>query len=665
MASCNCECSSSRGESISLWQNREFLALCGSLLVVVPVEVLSLARVHFPWGIRLGLLVVILWFFGRGMLWDGMKSLFSFHFADIKALMTIAIVGALYLGHWEDVMIIVVLFALGELLENYGITRSKSALKDLLGKMPKVVERRDGGERVPLEEVEVGEVIVVRPGGQVPLDGRIVSGSAWLDESAITGESVPVSKGEGDVVFAGSLSTDGYLEVEVLRSSQDSTLSKIVSLTYEAAERRSDSQKFIESFAQFYTPFVMVVALLLFVVPVVILGEPLERWLLQSLTVLLISCPCALVISTPITFFSAVASATRHGALIKGAKYLEAMGKLRAIAFDKTRTLTTGKLEVVDVHHYGEGDEREFLACVAGMEVRSEHPIAKSILSHTREQRISPHKYRKFEVAPGKGVKGECEVCVEAHHCLGSLRFVGEEHVVEKHIRQKISSLESEGKTILVMSDNKGTRGIIGLSDTMRPGICCVVQTLKDLGITPVILTGDNVQSAQQVASKSGIEQVKAELLPQNKAEELELLKREFGMVGMIGDGINDAPALARADVGIAMGAVGSDLAVENADIALMGDNLALVPYLVELSRASLRKVRVNIAVALLVKGLFLALAVMGLGHLALAILADVGVTVAVVWNSLRLFSFRTSERVMALLENSSAWEDHFCKLTS
>jgi Cd2+/Zn2+-exporting ATPase len=624
-----------------LLQNRNFRWLLAALAIVAPLEILSLFSLHMPVWVQIPLLTALAFFFGRGLLLSGLRSLLRLDFSNMNLLMTIAIGGALYLGHWEEAGVIIVLFALGEALEDFGITKSQAALQELVEKAPKTAQVKGKAEKVPVETVEVGETVIIKPGDQIPLDGEVIEGNSLVDEAAITGEPLPRSKYPRDPVFAGTINGSGYLEIRVTRQARDTTLSKIIQLTYQSAERKSHSQRFIEKFARYYTPSVVTLSFLLVLVPVALLGKPFDPWFIQALTLLIISCPCALVISTPVTIFSAIGNATQRGALVKGGRFIEEMGRLKAIAFDKTRTLTRGEPAVSDVFTFDDLSPQEVLACAAGIETFSEHPIARSILDRAEAENIEPHPFENFEAVSGKGLRGECMVCSDSHQCLGNIRFVSEEHHAGEEVLKQVQELERQGKTAIVISDHKRVKGVIGVIDAIRGESRSVIANLLSLGITPLILTGDNGSSARFVASQLGIERVSAELLPHQKVEELTRLLQEYQHVAMVGDGVNDAPALASASVGIAMGAIGSDVAIENADIALMNDNLQIIPYLVKLGRKAVGKIRFNTVSAVLIKFLFLALALSGLSSLVLAIFADVGVTVLVILNGLRLYGFR------------------------
>ncbi len=625
----------------ALLQDKKFQWLIIALLSVIPFEILSFFSLHFPLWFELPVFVTLIIVFGRNVFKSGIQSLFHLNFSNINLLMTIAVIGAIYLQQFEEAVIIVILFALGNALEDFGIDRSQAALEELINKTPKTALLKGKEEKVPIVNIKVHDIIVIKPGDYIPLDGLILKGSSLIDETTITGEPLPKNKFAGGAVFAGTINGQGYLEVEVTKEAKDTTLSKIIDLTYKSAEKKSHSQKFIETFAKYYTPAVMVVALLLVVVPVFIFKQPFNHWFAESLTLLLISCPCALVISTPISIFSAIGNATKKGILIKGGQFLEEMGKLKAIAFDKTRTLTKGEPIVSDIIPFNGNTKEELLACISGMEELSEHPIAKSIVNQAKQDNLKPHEFDHFKAILGKGVTGECTVCVDKHHCMGNLKFITEEHKVGDEVIKKVGEFELEGKTTIVISDNKNVNGVIGISDELRQESKETINALAKLQVVPVILTGDNSSSAKYIARQIGIHEVHAELLPDEKVNELTKLTRTYKHVAMVGDGINDAPALTSASVGIAMGAVSSDVALENADIALMNTNLTLIPYLVVLGKASMKTIRTNVGLAIGVKLIFLSLALLGRSSLGMAIFADVGVTLFVVINGLRLYNYK------------------------
>jgi Cd2+/Zn2+-exporting ATPase len=628
-----------------LLQNKKFRFLLLALLLVVPFEILSFSDKHLPLIVEAPLFIAIIAVVGRKVFKKGFEAVMKGRFSSINLLMTIAVFGALYLRQFEEAAIIVILFAIGEALEDFGIDKSKSALQELVNTAPKTVLLKGGTEKVLVETVQVGDVMIVKHGDQIPLDGMIVFGESIVDESAITGEPVPKSKFIGDSVYCGSANGQGYLEVKVTKLSKDTTLAKIISLTYEAASKKSTTQQFIDRFAKYYTPSVMIASLLTVVIPVVFLGQPFEKWLVEALTLLIISCPCALVISTPVGVFSAIGNATKNGVLIKGGKFLEEMGKLKAIALDKTRTITKGTLTISDIIPLNGNTVEEVIACVAGLEAFSEHPVSKSIVDKAKELGLDHHAFDNFKAVSGKGVTGTCMVCTDSHHCVGNLKFLIEEnHTVEQDVTTLVEKLEKEGKTVVIATEGKIIKGVIAITDEIKEDSAFAIQKIKEYGIVPIMLTGDNVDTAKYVADKVGIAEYRGSLLPEQKVIELKKLIDTYGSVAMVGDGVNDSPALAMAPVGIAMGAVGSDIAIENADIALMNDKLPLIGYLVSIGRKMNNIIKFNITTAIFIKILFLVLAVTGSSSLALAIFADVGVTIFVIVNALRLFNFQENK---------------------
>lgn len=624
-----------------MFQNKKIKSLLLALLIVLPLEILSVFSINIPIWIKYPIFGLMACIFGKDVLINGVKSLFRLKFSDINLLMSVAILGSVYLQKTEEAMIIIILFALGEALEDFGVERSQDALKKLVDDSPKTAFLKNKGKRLPVNEIKIGDIIIVKPGDAIPLDGEIIEGFSLVDEASITGEPLPKNKRVGDSVYAGTTNGNGYLEIKVNKLSEDSTLAKIISLTYSASEKKSSSQRFIEKFATLYTPTVLVIAILIIFIPVFLLGEPFTPWFTQALTLLIISCPCALVISTPITIFSAIGNATRRGILIKGGKFIEELGKIKAIAFDKTRTLTKGEPVVSDVIPFSGFTQKEVLACVSGIESFSEHPLAKSIIEEAKKYNLSPHKFTNFVAVPGKGLSGDCLICTDTHHCVGNLGFVTEGHKIDKEIIKAVEKFEKQGKTTIVMSDNQRVTGVIAITDELRGESIKTISKLSDLNIESVILTGDNSSSAKFVANQIGIVDIRANLLPDQKVFELNKLIDKYNHVAMVGDGVNDAPSLVTASVGIAMGAVGSDVAIENADVALMNNNLTLIPFLVELGRKSVQTIRFNTTTAVGVKLLFLVLALVGKSSLALAIFADVGVTILVVLNGLQLFSYQ------------------------
>ncbi|GAP71252.1 lead, cadmium, zinc and mercury transporting ATPase [Candidatus Symbiothrix dinenymphae] len=573
---------------------------------------------------------------GYEVLWEGLQALVKVRFDSISLLMLIAVCAAFYLGEYSEALVVIALYVLGEVLEDRGIDKSKSALDELADKSPKMAFVKDLGREVAVADVVVGTIIQVKPHYLVPLDGVVTSGETAVDESNITGEPIAKEKRAGDTVFAGTLNQSGFIEVKTTKEASDTTFAQILELTYSAQENRSEAHRFIEKFASIYTPVIIVLAILVFVIPVFVLGGGVDKWLEQAVTLLVIACPCALVISTPVAIYAALGNASEKGILIKGGKYLEAYAAVKAVALDKTRTITFGQPIVSDVVALNGANIQELLACSAGTELFSEHPLAQAIVDYAKKEGYEPHTAEKFESVMGHGAKAQCITC-SAPVVVGKLEMFGE----PEGAAAIIDKFSNEGKTCVVVSCNHVLQGVIALMDEVKPDSATAIQELKKLGIEPVMLTGDNLQAARHIASQVGITTVRGSLLPQDKSAMVKQLKQQYGAVAMVGDGVNDAPALAEATVGVAMGAAGSDTALEVANIALMNDKLSLLPYLTRLSRRTLTTIKWNTAGAIAVKVLFILLAFMGWSNLVFAIVADVGVMLVVVLISLRLLKFK------------------------
>lgn len=630
-----------------LLHDRKFLWLIASVALVAVFEFLSLLGDSYKLrrDIALPFFAVIILAVGWETLWKGLKALTKFNFRSINLLMTIAVIGALYLGEYEEAAVVIVLFSLGERLEQFGIQTSKSALQALVDRTPKTatVKGENGSKayELKLEEITVGTILIIKPSDMIALDAEVMTGASSIDESTITGEPLPKDKHPGDLIFAGTLNMQGYLEARVTKAAKDSTLARIIETTFAATKTKAETQKFIETFAGYYTPSILVIAALLVLVPTLLFGAPFNPWFEQAITILVIACPCALVISTPISIYGAIGNASGKGVLIKGGKYIEAVGRIKAVAMDKTRTLTYGKPKVTDVIPFGTNTREHLLACAAGIETYSEHPLAAAIVEAANSENLRPHQVENFQAVMGKGAKADCVVCYTRHHCIGKLPFISEEHLVQDEVVNKVEELQREGKTSIVVSSNGGVGGIIALTDEIKPESRQAVADLKALGVKTIMVTGDNHAPAMSVAKAVGISEVKAEMLPENKAEVIKELLQRYGATAMVGDGVNDAPALALSSVGIAMGAAGSDTAIEAASIAILNDRLELIPYLVRLGRRTISTIKINTTIAVATKLVFIILAIFGFSSLATAIFADVGVTVLVILNSLRLLNFK------------------------
>ncbi|HKQ05628.1 MAG TPA: heavy metal translocating P-type ATPase [Blastocatellia bacterium] len=622
-----------------LWADAKFRLLILSVVTAAGFEFLSLGGRHLPSSVGAPFFASLILAVGWRTILNGLKALSRLNFRSINLLMVIAVIGAFYLGQYEEATVVIVLFTLGEQLEQFGVQTSKSALQGLVERTPKTAVVQNKGD-VPVEQVMVGDVLIVRPSDMIALDGEIVSGASSVDESTITGEPLPKDKHPGDTVFAGTLNKQGYLEVRVTKTAKDTTLSKIIDITFQATKAKAETQKFIEKFSAYYTPAIIVITALLVVVPTLFFGQSFDRWFREGLTLLVIACPCALVISTPVSIYSAIGNASSRGALVKGGKFIEAIGRVRLVALDKTRTLTYGKPVVTDVIPFGDNTREHLLACAAGIELYSEHPLAHSIVANARLEEITLHEAENFEAVLGKGAKADCVVCYDRHHCIGKLAFITEEHEVREEVIARVDALQRQGKTSIVISNHREVEGIIAVSDEMKPESKGVVASLRRLGVTTAMLTGDNHVPAMAVAGELGIADVRAELLPEDKAAAVSDLAKKYGPVAMVGDGVNDAPALALSSVGISMGAAGSDTAIEASSIAILNDRLELIPYLIALGRKTISTIKLNTAMAVVIKLVFVGLALAGMSNLVLAIFADVGVTVVVILNSLRLLRF-------------------------
>jgi Cd2+/Zn2+-exporting ATPase len=552
----------------------------------------------------------------------------------IETLMTIAAVGAVIIGETEEAAIVVLLFLVGELLEGVAAGRARASIRGLTALVPKSAFREvdHGLQEVPAASLTVGDIIAVRPGDRIPADGVIVSGESAVDEAPVTGESTPKRKGEGETVFAGTINADGTLRVRVTAEATDNTIARIVRLVEEAQEAKAPTERFIDRFSRYYTPGVLIVGALVAIVPPLLMGEPSGEWIYKGLAVLLIGCPCALVISTPAAIAAGLAAGARRGLLIKGGAVLETLGKVNAVAMDKTGTLTEGRPKVTDVIALGGASEREVLEDAAALDATSSHPIAKAIVARAREGGIEVAPAVGVMALGGKGVKGRAR---RRGLFLGSPKAAAAISPLPPEAEARITALQEDGKTVSVLLVNDSAMGLIAVRDEPRADALEGVTALKARGITPVMLTGDNARTAAAIARTLGVEP-RADLLPQDKLRIVNELKAQGKVVAKVGDGINDAPALAAADVGIAMGG-GTDVALETADGAVLHGRVLDIARMIALSKATMSNIRQNIGVALGLKAVFLVTTIIGLTGLWPAILADTGATVLVTANAMRL----------------------------
>jgi Zn2+/Cd2+-exporting ATPase len=556
---------------------------------------------------------------------------------DINVLMSVAVLGALLIGEWSEAASVVCLFALAQYLETRSMDRARHAIRALLDLTPPeaLVIRSGAQERVPIDQVRLGERVLVRPGDKIPLDGRVVGGSSEVNQAPITGESLPIAKHPGDDLYAGSINGRGALELEVTRLTRDTTLARIIHLVDRAQAQRAPLQTFVDRFARIYTPVVVAVAVLVAVVPPLALAAPTSDWLYRALVLLVIACPCALVISTPVSIVSALAAAARKGVLIKGGIHLERTALVRCVAFDKTGTLTRGTPHVAAVLPLDGQRPDRLLELAASAEAHSEHPIGAAIVRAAFEAGLAPMLSSASRALPGLGT--ECTAAGKPV-LVGNARLFRERGLLTPELERRLDTTAASGQTGVLVAYGGEVLGVIAVSDRPREAARDVLDLLRDqAGAHIVMLTGDAPAAAGAVAADLGIEDVRAALLPQDKVAAVQALKETHGTVAMVGDGVNDAPALAHADVGMVMGAAGSDAALETADVALMGDDLSKIPFAIRLSRATVANIRTNVALSLAVKAIFLALVVTGSATLWMAIVADTGTSLLVIANGLRL----------------------------
>jgi Zn2+/Cd2+-exporting ATPase len=554
---------------------------------------------------------------------------------DMNVLMSAATVGAVVIGEWAEAASVVVLFAAGNALQVYAVERTRGAVRTLARLAPKeVLVKRDGDERlVPANEVAVGETVVVRPGERLAVDGEVIEGETAVDEAPVTGESIPVEKGPGDALYSGSLNGTGGLLVRVLREASDSTLQRIARLVEEAQAMKAPAEQFVDRFSSVYTPVVVAAAVVLAVVPPLLGGE-FGTWFYRALALLIIACPCALVISTPVTVVSGIGAASRRGILVKGGAALEAAGRLKALAFDKTGTLTEGRPVLSRTVALDGHGEAEALRLAAALERRSEHPLAHAIL--TAADGLGLPGVENFLAIPGRGAQGEVG---GRRYLVGSPRLFEEQGIPLDPARAALAEVERAGETPIILGGEDRPMAVFGLADSPRPDALATLEALRAAGIGElVMLTGDAEAPARRIADELGVG-YRARLLPEQKVEAVRELVSEYKDVGMVGDGVNDAPALAASSVGFAMGAAGTDVALETADVALMQDDLPKLAEAVRLSRSAERIIKQNVVVSIAIKGLFVLLAPFGLVALWLAVLADMGTSIAVTLNGLRLFN--------------------------
>jgi len=562
---------------------------------------------------------------------------------DMNLLMTIAVIGAAVIGQWSEAAAVTFLFGLSELLESFSVARARRAIQSLMKLAPETawLKTDEAFSEVPVAQVTAESIITVKSGARVPLDGAVIAGTSTVNQAPITGESMPVEKKAGDTVFAGTINGEGSLEVRVTKAYADTTLARIIHLVEEAQSQKAPSQRFVDVFAKYYTPAAMLLALAVWLIPPLLAGGAWMVWTYRALVLLVIACPCALVISTPVSIISGLTALARRGVLIKGGAVLEAVGKLTAIATDKTGTITEGQPRVTAILRLNSTPESELLRIAAAIDVHSDHPLAQAVVKHARDKGIEFPRSENYQARNGRGAEAELD---GHHYFVGNHRFTHELAVCSEDIERKLAEIEAQTQSVVVIGhkphgDCKGeVLGVLAVGDAIRPNAAEAVRSLHAAGILQVVMvSGDNQRTVDAIARQVGIDEARGDLLPEQKVDRVRELMARHKHVGIIGDGVNDAPAMAVASVGIAMGAAGTDTAIETADMALLQDDLSKVAGAIRLGRRTVRVIQANIAFALGVKAIFLALALTGHTSLWLAILADTGATLVVIANALRL----------------------------
>nr|WP_238392438.1 cation-translocating P-type ATPase [Paenibacillus antri] len=615
--------------------------LSGNWLVAWSGVTLLLGFVGSLTGVSSGLTTFL---YIVSMIAGGYKPVKSAYYAlksrslDMNVLMSAAAIGAALIGEWFEGATVVWLFAIGNVLQNRSIDKTRDSIRKLMDLTPPEawLVKPEGLVRVPVEEVVIGHAVVVKPGERIPLDGEVRKGTSTVNQAPITGESVPVDKEPGDPVYAGTINEEGSLEIRVTKLVEDTTVAKIIRLVEEAQEKKAPTEAFVDRFARIYTPVVFIVALLVIVFPPLIGWGTWAEWFYRGLELLVVACPCALVISTPVAIVSAIGNAARNGVLIKGGAFLEIAGKIDAIAFDKTGTLTEGKPKVTFVEAYGAPVET-VMSIARTLEEESKHPIAQAVVKYAAEKNVPLREGEGFRAIVGKGVQATIE---GKEYFAGNLKLFQDMNVQIQSIQQKAAQLQTDGNSIVLVGTRDSLLGMIAVADTIRDVAVNAVTKLKGAGVRELImLTGDNEGTAKKISGQAGVTRYFADLLPEQKVDAVKQMQQEGYKIAMVGDGINDAPALATADLGIAMGGAGTDTAMETADIVLMADNLEKLPHTIRLSRQAMTIIKQNIVFSLFIKFIALALIFPGWLTLWLAVLSDTGAAILVILNSMRLLA--------------------------
>ena len=627
-----------RSKESFIKRNIALIISLGFILVAV-ISQLSLGEDHL---LTKALYILAIIIGGFDLFQEGFSDLIKLDFS-MESLMTIAIIGAAFIGEWAEGSIVVILFAISEALERFSMDKARQSIRSLMDIAPKeaLIRRNNVEQLVSVDKIDIDDIMIIKPGQKIAMDGLVINGHSSVNQAAITGESVPVEKQLDDEVFAGTLNEEGVLEVKVTKKVTDTTIAKIIHLVEEAQGERAPAQAFVDKFAKYYTPFIIIMALLIVVVPPLFFGGDWNKWLYQGLSILVVGCPCSLVISTPVSIVSAIGNAAKNGVLVKGGVYLEEIGHLRAIAFDKTGTLTKGKPVVTDFIATSSETDINYLSIISSLESLSQHPLASAILNEADKTNVDYKSIQieDFQSITGKGLTG---IHQNIRYYIGSPKLFSASVIEETAVKVQYRQFQEQGKTAMYFGTDEQILGVIAVADEVRDSSAAVISELHKLSIEhTIMLTGDNTKTAESIGKQLGVTEIKGDLMPQEKLDSIKALRTTYNKVAMVGDGINDAPALAASTVGIAMGGAGTDTALETADVALMGDDLQKLPFIVRLSRQTLKVIKQNITFSLGIKLLALLLVIPGWLTLWIAIVADMGATLLVTLNGLRLMKVK------------------------
>jgi len=627
-----------RSKESFIKRNIALIISLGFILVAV-ISQLSLGEDHL---LTKALYILAIIIGGFDLFKEGFSDLIKLDFS-MESLMTIAIIGAAFIGEWAEGSIVVILFAISEALERFSMDKARQSIRSLRDIAPKeaLIRKNNVEQLVSVDKIDIDDIMIIKPGQKIAMDGLVINGHSSVNQAAITGESVPVEKQLDDEVFAGTLNEEGVLEVKVTKKVTDTTIAKIIHLVEEAQGERAPAQAFVDKFAKYYTPFIIIMALLIVVVPPLFFGGDWNKWLYQGLSILVVGCPCSLVISTPVSIVSAIGNAAKNGVLVKGGVYLEEIGHLRAIAFDKTGTLTKGKPVVTDFIATSSETDINYLSIISSLESLSQHPLASAILNEADKTNVDYKSIQieDFQSITGKGLTG---IHQNIRYYIGSPKLFSASVIEETAVKVQYRQFQEQGKTAMYFGTDEQILGVIAVADEVRDSSAAVISELHKLSIEhTIMLTGDNTKTAESIGKQLGVTEIKGDLMPQEKLDSIKALRTTYNKVAMVGDGINDAPALAASTVGIAMGGAGTDTALETADVALMGDDLQKLPFIVRLSRQTLKVIKQNITFSLGIKLLALLLVIPGWLTLWIAIVADMGATLLVTLNGLRLMKVK------------------------